>query len=228
MDKKNNLNQIATSIGHPSRIAILSLLMAGQALTAKELAYSVGIEPSTTTNHLNILIKSNLITFIRRGRYKYFQLANNEVAHLLESMMVLGPPIKVQRKLPNPDLCTARFCYDHIAGFLGTSIYKFLISQNFILQDNNHLVLNKNIDNLLNLLRVDNFEDLCRGRKIAYACIDWSERTPHIAGALGTALAYAFIDNKWIKRRENSRVIEITTLGKISLSENFNINIDEK
>lgn len=226
MSEEPDLNQLSIAIGNPSRMCMLALLMEGRALTAKELAYGSGIEPGAATGHLSQLVNAGLIHYVSQGRFKYFQLATPEVAMLIETMMTLAPHKKVRRKLPAKELCDARYCYDHLAGKLGTQIYNFLIENNFLETNFRNLRLTPQGRECFEKLGIDvnSFEQ--GQRKKAYQCLDWSERTFHIGGALGNTLANFFAEDKWICRRKNSRVVEITEKGKRLFEQHFSFKLE--
>lgn len=54
-------------------------------------------------------------------------------------------------------------------------------------------------------------------RRFAYACLDWSERRPHLAGALGAALMQAALKRKWVDQDLEGRGVEVTGLGRREL-----------
>ena len=91
MDSGPDLARIASTVGDPRRIHMLSLLMEGRALTAKELALGAGIEPATATAHLKRLLDDGLLESASQGRHKYFRFASEHVAHLVESLMRVAP-----------------------------------------------------------------------------------------------------------------------------------------
>lgn len=217
-----DLDQIAKAIGNHYRIQILTILMEGRAYTAKELSYGVNIDPALGSVHLNTLLSSGLIDCIKQGRFKYYRLASPEVAHLLETMMTIVPvDTKNLRKHPEKDLCHARYCFDHIAGDLGVRICDFLIEHNCLeLQGKRYSVT---VEGTSVLAKLGINTDLLQGnnRKFAYPCLDWSERRYHLAGALGAAIADAFMMNGWIQREKASRKIIITSKGDAALSSFF-------
>ena len=54
-------------------------------------------------------------------------------------------------------------------------------------------------------------------RRFAYGCMDWSERRPHLAGALGAAVAERCIALGWLARQKHSRALQMTELGQREL-----------
>ena len=47
-------------------------------------------------------------------------------------------------------------------------------------------------------------------RPLVRACSDWTERRPHVAGALGKALLDALLENGSLKRRPDGRALNVT------------------
>ncbi|MGH2863946.1 MAG: transcriptional regulator, partial [Solirubrobacteraceae bacterium] len=58
-------------------------------------------------------------------------------------------------------------------------------------------------------------------RSFARSCLDWSEREPHLAGALGAALASRFLELDWIRRQPKCRAVLLTPAGRAGLAEVF-------
>ena len=51
-------------------------------------------------------------------------------------------------------------------------------------------------------------------RRFDYGCMDWSERRPHLAGALGAAVAERCIALGWLARQKHSRALNMTEVGQ--------------
>src|SRR5688500_18856224 len=126
MDAQPDLARIASTVGDPRRIQMLSLLMEGRALTAKELALGAGIEPATASAHLKRLQDDGLLESAAQGRHKYFRFASDHVAQLVESLMRVAPRRPVQAPRKDEPIRRARFCYDHLAGSLGTGLFDWM------------------------------------------------------------------------------------------------------
>jgi len=60
-------------------------------------------------------------------------------------------------------------------------------------------------------------------RRFAYACVDWSERRPHIGGALGHALLEIALKKKWFVRNLDSRALTLTAAGRRQLESRFGL-----
>jgi hypothetical protein len=60
-------------------------------------------------------------------------------------------------------------------------------------------------------------------RRFAYACLDWSERQPHMGGALGAALLKTALDKKWVSQELDSRALRVTRIGQRELRARFGL-----
>ncbi|SFB13648.1 transcriptional regulator, ArsR family [Collimonas sp. OK607] len=229
MNDEPDLSRLARTIGDPTRIRMLSLLMEGRALTAKELAYGTEIKPATATAHLRQLLDDKLLDMTTQGRHKYFRLASPEVARLIESLMVFAPKRKrIGPATGNDAICTARFCYDHLAGKLGTRLTEVLIERGLLNADDGVFSLSAQGETWFNGLGINTAELQKSRRQFAYPCLDWSERRDHLAGALGATLAKRMIELGWLTRTKNSRVVGITPEGRTALAEQFGIALHQE
>ena len=82
-----NIARIASLVGDPARSDALTALMTDRALTATELAAIAGITKQTMSAHLSKLVEAALVAVEQQGRHRYFRLADEDVAGLLESLM---------------------------------------------------------------------------------------------------------------------------------------------
>jgi DNA-binding transcriptional ArsR family regulator len=217
MEAEPDLARIATTVGDPRRIQMLALLMEGRALTAKELALGAGVEPATASAHLKRLLDDGLLESTAQGRHKYFRFASEQVAQMVESLMRVAPrkPIAVRVSTPVP-LRHARYCYDHLAGALGTGLLALMLRKEWLQDDAEpkQLVLTDRGVKALERLGVDVEATQGKRRQFACRCLDWSERRDHLGGALGAALAHELQARKWIERRKHTREVRVTPAGE--------------
>ncbi len=223
MDHDPDLSRLARTIGDPTRIRMLTLLMEGRALTAKELALGAGVEPATATAHLQRLLEDGLLESSAQGRHKYFRLASPQVAQLIESLMVMAPRPKRASKPENTPIRLARFCYDHLAGQLGTRLTEALLAHGLLVSQGRDFALTPEGENWLQTLGIDLVVLRGSRRKFAHQCLDWSERKDHLGGALGAAIAQRMIDLGWITRTKHTRVVGITDAGHEALTARFGL-----
>lgn len=184
-------------LAEPARAAIVLALMDGRSRCAKKLALDAGVTPQTASAHLKKLVAANMLIWEGRGRSKYFSLAGREVAQAIESLSGVG--IKYPLPAAARELRFARCCYDHLAGQLGVAITERL------LQPGNAVLANLGI----------NLETLESSRRPLFrCCTDWTERRPHVAGALGAALLHRYKDARWLVPVDDSRRLVVTALGR--------------
>ncbi|GFE81544.1 ArsR family transcriptional regulator [Steroidobacter agaridevorans] len=197
--------------------------MDGRALTATELADAVGVTRSTMSSHLSRLQQAQLIAAESQGRHRYFRIANADVAELLEGMMGLAQLTSPQQTFGprDPALRKARLCYDHLAGELGVLIYDGLERQGSFVHRSDGLTMNDSGWSLLSKLGMSVARLPQTRRPLCRACVDWSERRHHLAGALGAALAARLMELRWAKRVPHSRALHVTAQGEKSIREIF-------
>ena len=218
MNAEPDLARIASTVGDPRRIQMLVLLMEGRALTAKELALGAGIEAATATSHLKRLLDDGLVACTSQGRHKYFRLGSEHVAELIETLMRVAPQRKAQARAAVIDpIRQARYCYDHLAGSLGTGLLTMMLKKHWLVPqagaDAKMLDVSARGIKSLSALGIDIEETQRRRRQFACRCLDWSERQDHLGGALGAAVAERFRALNWIERQKHSRVVQITPAG---------------
>ncbi len=217
MNAEPDLARIAATVGDPRRIQMLALLMEGRALTAKELALGAGVEPATATAHLKRLLEDGLLESASQGRHKYFRFASGHVAQLVESLMRVAPPRKAAGAARDDEpIRAARYCYDHLAGSLGTGLLALMLRKGWLQDvagDAKQLELTGKGEKAVAQMGLDLGPARERRRQFACRCLDWSERRDHLGGALGAALADHFKASRWIERQKHSRVVRITPLG---------------
>lgn len=215
-----HIARIASLLGDPARADALTALLADRALTATELATTAGVTKQTMSAHLSKLLDAALVTVEQQGRHRYFRLANEDVASLLESLMGVAFRTGATRMLSSPRepaLRKARVCYDHLAGEVGVSVYEALTRQGALTTSEDGLRLTESGEAWFARMGV-NTQAAARQRRIfCRPCMDWSERRFHLAGALGAALLSRFRELGWVKFDKHSRVVRITPSGEREL-----------
>jgi DNA-binding transcriptional ArsR family regulator len=216
---------IAALIGDRARADILTALLAGPALTATELAAEAGVTKQTTSAHLAKLLEARLIAVESQGRHRYFRLADRDVAQLLEDLMGVAfraGAVRLRASPREPALRKARVCYDHLAGELGVQIYDSLERRRLLRSGRNGLELSRQGEQFFGDLGID-LEALARRRPLCRACLDWSARRHHLAGALGAALLGRLVALGWARVAKNSRVVSFSASGEGALRERFGL-----
>jgi len=219
--------RIAAAIGEPARARILYCLLDGHARTSTELALVAEVSPSTASVHLTHLRDRGLVRVLAQGKHRYYSLEGAHTAAALEALMVVavGPD---NRFVPNTPqrLRAARTCYDHMAGTLAVVLHdRFKKSGWLTVTDALVYDITAAGERALNALGIDVEAMRTARRRFAYGCVDWSERKPHIAGALGAALLEVVLKRKWVTQDLDSRALRITRGGERELHRHFGVRL---
>jgi DNA-binding transcriptional ArsR family regulator len=223
------ISPVAFLLADPARVSILLALSDGREVAAGELALVAGVTAATASFHLAKLTSAGLIGLRRQGRHQLYRLASPEVVKALEALAVLAPqgaPRTHRQARIGRAVRAGRTCYDHLAGRLGVCLTRALLDRGAIRLAGAEFNVTPVGERLLHELGVDLPQVRARRRAFAAACLDWSEREPHIAGALGAALLTRLFDFGWIKRMPASRAVEVTFAGRRGLHQMFGIAAD--
>jgi DNA-binding transcriptional ArsR family regulator len=220
---------IAALVGDPARANILVALLDGRALTASELAYAAHVTPQTASGHLGKLASARLITAAQQGRHRYYRLAGRHVAAMLESISTVAAiapprlrPIRIDEHMRD-----ARMCYDHLAGRLGVTLADALCEHRHIELSDEGGAVTPSGEAFFARFGVDLAPSRQSRRVFCRPCLDWSERRPHIAGAVGAAIAQRLMDLRWIARKRDSRALTITPVGWRSIERTFGCSLHD-
>jgi len=219
---------VAAAIGEPARTRMLYCLMEGHARTSTELAIAGGVAPSTASAHLDRLLAEGLVRVFVQGRHRYYSLARPAVARALESLSVLAGGSRFVPSTPEP-LRAARSCYDHMAGALAVSLHDRLTALRWIhpARRGNGYEITREGEKALRALGVDVEAARRQRRRLAYACLDWSERRPHLGGALGAAVLKTALAMRWVAGELDSRALRVTTLGRRELQARLGLEVPD-
>ena len=220
---------IAAAIGEPARARMLYCLLDGHARTSTELSVVAEVSPSTASVHLARLMEQQLVKVLSQGRHRYYSLAGSSVANALEALMVVAGGARGKFIAGTPShLKSARTCYDHMAGQVAVLLRDRFESLAWLSTGDpgadDYEVTPKGAKALA-LHGVDVDAARALRRRFAYACVDWSERCPHIGGSLGNAILVAALKQKWFVQDLDSRALRLTSLGRRHMQAKFGIEI---
>jgi DNA-binding transcriptional ArsR family regulator len=217
-----DLASLAALLADRTRAAFCIALLDGRAWTATELARLADVAPSTATSHLNRLVAGGLLAEERKGRHRYVRLADPDIAEMIEALAARAP----QRTVPIRSLTAARqyrtlafarICYDHLAGSLAVAITDAMTSQSLLSWDHGPALTPAGADWLRNLGITDD-PSSSSPRPHVRTCLDWTERRPHLAGAVGAALFHHALAQSWLAVRiDSARVVRLTDGGRAAL-----------
>jgi DNA-binding transcriptional ArsR family regulator len=224
------VSRIAAAIGEPARAHMLYCLMDGHARTSTELAVVAGVSPSTASVHLNRLRTAHLVKVLVQGKHRFYSLEGPNVARTLEGLSVLAG-VRHGKFAPSAPsrLRAARTCYDHMAGTVGVSLHDRLRALRWLSADpkgrDNAYDVTLAGTKVFEALGIDLEGTRTLRRRFACACLDWSERRPHVGGALGAALLNVALKRKWVVQDLNSRALDVTSLGRREMRSRFGIQV---
>lgn len=219
---------VAALLADPARAAMLGALLGGTALAAGELSQAAGISPATASAHLARLLDGGLVAVTRQGRHRYYRLAGHEVASVLEAISQISPVRPVRSLRQSRDaaaLVQARTCYDHLAGRAGVALFDALVLGGILTeggtgQDAACEVTAEGVDKLA-AFGVDVAEVRRSRHRFAGACLDWTQRRPHLNGAIGAAVTDRLLELGWIERGRSRRAVRVTEPGLAGLAATF-------
>lgn len=228
MNDDRGIARVAGLLADPARATIVHLLIDGTTRPAGELAHAANISAQSASGHLSKLVHAGLLALEAHGRHRYFRLASAEVADALESLTTLGAALwhgsvgtrAPSRRAPVPFLY-ARTCYDHLAGEIAVRVCEAMLKAQWLSLAQRDFHVTPLGERKLAALGVDVASARQTRRVFARACVDLTERRPHLGGALGAALLGAGLAQGWILRRRHSRTVTVTPKGGEALKRLF-------
>jgi DNA-binding transcriptional ArsR family regulator len=212
-----DIASIAALVGDPTRATMLTVLMDGRAHTATELALEAGVSASTASSHLSRLTAGGLLSIARQGRHRYFRIPAPEVAAAIEGLMNIAPrgePRVLRRGPGDEGLRRARVCYDHLAGEAAVRLLERLRQTGIVGGGDDGMLLTGSGEAWCAGIGIDLAALRTRRRGMCRACLDWSERRTHLAGALGSALLERMLALRYARREPGSRAVVLSPRGE--------------
>jgi DNA-binding transcriptional ArsR family regulator len=227
-----DIASIAELLADQARARIVLTLSDGRRLAAGALAHAAGVSPSGATAHLKKLVAGGVLAVERCGRRRDYHLADPRIVAVLEGMALLARPIEArtaQEAYAARTIRLARMCYDHLAGVLGVAISEALLKENSLTLENEEYTLTATGVERFAAIGI-NVENVARAarrtrRPLIRMCLDWSERRPHVAGALGAALATRLLELGWLERMPATRAVRVTNVGRRAIRREFDVRL---
>src|SRR5215467_4158247 len=219
--------EVAALVGDPARATMLASLIDGRAVTASELALAARITPQTASTHLAKLTEAGLLSVTRHGRFRHFRLASPAVVGMIEGLVAVAlekrpryRPLSHEARALN----AARICYDHLAGRLSVDLTDSLVARKYVVLDDGVAELTRTGTRFFSEFGIELPARRSSRGHYSRLCLDWTERRPHIAGAVGAALTRRCFDLGWMERMERSHAVIVTPLGRRGLQKTFGID----
>ena len=224
---EDQFSKITSLLGDPVRSKIMWALLDGRAYTATELAVYADTSPQNMSMHLQKLVEAELLSVEKQGRHRYYNYARPDIAFAIEALAGLlpKPETDILVKLPDAPIRYCRSCYDHLAGKVGVTLTDSLVKKDYITNRNGEFEVSTAGSAFFSTLDIDIVALANQKRSFARACLDWSERKPHLAGSLGAALMSKMVQQDWLRKTQNSRAITLTGKGRAELYRLLQIDI---
>jgi DNA-binding transcriptional ArsR family regulator len=252
MNANARLIAVTQALADPLRLALLQQLMGGPA-TVSELVALTGATQPNISNHLALLRQRGLVRATRHGRQSVYELRDATVGQLVESLALLAGPHSLadvspdrsdagggenrreggfsRRRRAMATLAAARTCYDHLAGRLGVSICDVLMAREAIAppeMPGGPVALGAHAPAVFGALGIELDEVRRARRRFATSCLDWTERRPHLGGALGAAVWSEAMARGWVERLPGGRAVRVTPAGKGGLMQWLGLQLEDQ
>jgi DNA-binding transcriptional ArsR family regulator len=205
-------------LAEPLRLRVVDRLGQGGPATVSQLAGELGASLPQLSNHLRRLREHGLVTADRHGRQAVYRLADPGLGLLLPLLDRITGRLPAPPAPGRPGPAPSRTCYHHLAGPLGVALYRVLVARRALDErPDGTLALGPAAAPALAALGVEPGALAPGRRRLAFQCLDATERAPHLAGALGDAVAAALLGRGWVERVPGGREVRLTTRGAAAL-----------
>jgi len=211
---QSGFSRLTQALSDPAREAMVSALADGKALPAGELASAAGISPQSASAHLQKLVDAKLLSVWPQGRFRYYRVADDDVASLIESLVNLAGKMQTasrHRRLPSEELRQSRTCYCHLAGRLGVLLCDALVRRKLVAISGRAGEVTKRGLAWCQSEEID-FRPLASPH--ARLCNDWTERVPHLSGPFPNAILKRLTDTRCVAPRPMPRALRLTGKGR--------------
>jgi DNA-binding transcriptional ArsR family regulator len=222
--------EIAALVGDPARATMVSALLDGRALTASELASAARITPQTASSHLAKLTEAGVFSVVRHGRHRYFRLASPTVEDMIDGIVSVALAKRPRYRPLSPRaraLSAARICYNHLAGRLSVDLTDAFVAREYVVPDAEAAEITRAGIRFFTGFGIELPKVSSTRRYVCRLCLDWTERRPHIAGAVGAAITTRYFDLGWMERMTRSHAVIVTPLGRRGFRQTFGIDVSE-
>lgn len=199
--------RLLKALAHPLRLRVVDRLGHLGPASVSALGAELGAPLPELSNHLKRLRDAGLVIARREGRHAVYELSGS-----VEVLLPLLDHLTRPADLPVGQ-APSRTCYDHLAGPLGVELYRGLLERGALRSRPGGTVEVADPEALA-ALGVAEIEP--GRRRLAFECLDATQHTPHLAGALGGALAAVLIERGWVERADG-RNVHLTPAGERGL-----------
>jgi len=214
MFAKYTVAELGSLIADPSRVEMLTLLLDGGRHSAGELARVAGLSPQAASAHLARLTDGGLTRVTQSGRKRLFELDRPEVGHMLEALGAATRSRSSHGHASTDPIRSARTCYDHLAGRVAVLLARAWIDRGVLTVSGSEFDLTSTGDRWFHARGIDTGPMRGLRRAFVRGCVDWTEREPHVGGAVGAAWLGCCLAEGWVKRMPSTRAVRVSDAGR--------------
>lgn len=211
------VTSLARELADPIRLTALQVLAAEGPHTMSQLADALGVSAPRLGNHLARLRAAGLVAVEHSGRHATYRVAEAGIGEVLAALTRFAHGGAADTR-PRPRAGAqglARTCYDHTAGRLGVAVFAALVDRGALVPPDGRtaeLALGSERSPFAEI-GVDPDAVRAGRRKLATACLDRTQRLPHLGGALGKEVLDAFVERGLVEPRPGTRDLRVTERG---------------
>jgi DNA-binding transcriptional ArsR family regulator len=214
----------ANALGDDTRLRLLMLLLAAgtAGMTVTDLAGHLELAQPRISTHLAILKEVNLVDSRATGRTRVYRAVADRATPLLEAVRraagvesaTSASPAALKAVNQNTPYRQARTCYDHLAGLAAVDLLDQFVFDRWLVRSGGPderpvYELTRAGEGAFNRLGIDIPGIRADRRSFALGCLDWTERRPHLAGALGAAVLGSLETSGFVHRGPANREAQV-------------------
>jgi DNA-binding transcriptional ArsR family regulator len=224
-DSRNLIAAMASAFGDDTRLRLLTTLLSNGStgLTVTDLSEQLELAQPRISTHLAILRDAGLVESRNSARTRVYRANADLATPVLDALkraagLEVTPPASpaARREIArNSAYRNARTCYDHLAGLAGVDLLDGFIFDRWLVRSGgpderpSFDITDSGRTAFTNLgIDLASLES-SRRRTLACGCLDWTERRPHLAGSLGSAIFHTLGQYGFLRRIEGSRQVEL-------------------
>lgn len=208
---------LTRELSDPVRLTALQLLAAEGPHTMVQLADALGVTAPRLGNHLARLRAAGLVTVEHTGRHALYRVGRDDLLPVLTALARHGGNDSVAPpRSPESTVDIAHTCYDHAAGRLGVAVFAMLVERGALRPPDGSaadLTLGGDVS-AFHDFGVDPAAVDPGRRRLATACLDRTNRLPHLGGVLGHEVLAALLGDGLVRRGDGDRELALTPKGR--------------
>src|SRR5262249_54436673 len=184
----------------------------------------------TASTHLAKLTAAGLLSVVRHGRHRYFRLALPTVGDMIEGIVAVARLKRPRYRPLSRDaraLSVPRICYDHLAGRLSVNLTDSFVAREYVVLHDEAAEITTAGARVFTEFGIELPRLRSTRRHVCRLCLDWTERRPHLAGAIGAAITRRYFHLGWMERMKHSQAVIVPPLGRRGFLRTFGIDTSE-